>query len=782
MNRSLRLARHRGLLERHWPWLVCAVLGTLALGVVLVALGSGVLAEYSDFLSSTLRGYTPLGVVLGLASVALLAIVTLYSLRRRALQEHLPATLASWLWAHVYLGLFALVTACAHAGFGAFSLQLSTGKLLLASLVLLVGSGLVWRLVYAFVPRIAQQSVGNYSVRASEELAARSLVEIEKQVAGRSASVHELKRRLLDAPLSAGEFQQLSAAIPREEWPVASELSRLVQTHSELMARAHKQQRFTRLLQRWRVLHVPFVLVVLALLPLHVLLAYDVPARLVEPGAIPGVTLGGFEKADACERCHESIVRQWRTSMHARAMTSPLMIAQTNQVVARVFQGNAQDPTAKICVNCHGPLGATLTSSASLPLVAENLGDDTLVNEGVSCAVCHQWRGTSNTGGAGLASFATGLSAGRTYFGPIADPVANAFHRSEQSALFATPEELCRNCHAVQLDKNGDGQFVKGTDLVLQTLFDEWRDYAKAGGASCTACHMPVVAERRAAESASIPFEQDQEAPARTVHDHSFVGVDHPLDVPERDDPQREARAALLRRAATLELLPSSVVLDKEQLGFEVRVTNSGTGHYLPGGFAFVRQMWLEVSVTDAGGALRAASGVLGQHTDDLCDANILGDATNPMNELMVGCNGADPLLVNLQQQLVDRVEAQRDEQGAPVLDERQQVKLKKAEGAQEVVLQYLDGGPVARVRPFDKRPLTPLVPGETRAFAYRFAASAGSLAGGALKVRLLFRAVPPYMVRALARAQPAGETPQLAPLIGNLSVHEMASVTQALP
>jgi hypothetical protein len=57
-----------------------------------------------------------------------------------------------------------------------------------------------------------------------------------------------------------------------------------------------------------------------------------------------------------------------------------------------------------------------------------------------------------------------------------------------------------------------------------------------------------------------------------------------------------------------------------------------------------------------------------------------------------------------------------------------------------------------------------------------------GSLAGGALKVRLLFRAVPPYMVRALAKAQPAGETPQLAPLIGNLAVHEMASVTQALP
>jgi hypothetical protein len=770
-------------LERHWPWLVCAVLGSGASCVLLIALGSGALSAYSDYLSETLRGYTPVGVAFGVLSVALLAVVTFYSLRRRALQEHLPvgrATMASWLWAHVYLGLFALISACAHAGYGAFSLQLSTGKLLLFSLVLLVGSGVVWRLVYAFVPRLAQRSVGNYSVRASDELAQRALVEVEKQVAGRSPALHALKRRLLDAPLSGAELQQLSAALPREEWPVAAEVTRLVGTHRELSARAVKQRRFTHLLQRWRVLHVPLVLVVAALLPLHVVLAYDVPARVVEPGAIPGVTLGGFDTADACERCHESIVKQWRTSMHARAMTSPLMIAQTNQVVAQVFQGNTRDTTAKICVNCHGPLGATLTSSATLPLQAENLGDDRLVNEGVSCAVCHQWRGTSHTGGAGLASFASGLTPGRTYLGPIADPVGNAFHRSERSELFATPEELCRNCHAVQLDKNRDGQYVKGTDLVLQTLFDEWRDYARAGGASCTGCHMPVVAERRAAESALVPFEQDQEAPARTVHDHSFVGVDHPLDVPEAQDPQREARASLLRRAATLELVPNSVTVDKGQLGFEVRVTNSGTGHYLPGGFAFVRQMWLEVSVQSASGAMLGASGVLAQPTDDLCDANILADATNPMNEFVTGCRAVDPQLTNLQQQLVDRVEAQRDEAGAVILDERQQVKLRKAEGGREVVIQYLDGGPVARVRPSDKRPLTPLAPGESRNFAYRFAT--GVTSGGVLKVRLLFRAVPPYMVRALAKAQPKAETPQLAPLIGNVAVHEMAAVSQALP
>ncbi|HMJ15068.1 MAG TPA: hypothetical protein VK524_26825, partial [Polyangiaceae bacterium] len=177
-----------------------------------------------------------------------------------------------------------------------------------------------------------------------------------------------------------------------------------------------------------------------------------------------------------------------------------------------------------------------------------------------------------------------------------------------------------------------------------------------------------------------------------------------------------------------------------------------------------------------------ASSGVLAEHTHDLCDASILNDPSNLMNEFLQGCASADPLLVNLQQQLVDRVEAQLDAQGQALLDERQQVKLKRAETGREVVLQYLDGGPIARVRPFDKQALSPLAPGETRAFAYRFAVNAGTLAGGRLKVRLLFRAVPPYMVRALGKAQAPAETPRLDSLVGNIVIHEMASLEQPLP
>jgi len=224
--------------------------------------------------------------------------------------------------------------------------------------------------------------------------------------------------------------------------------------------------------------------------------------------------------------------------------------------------------------------------------------------------------------------------------------------------------------------------------------------------------------------------------------------------------------------------------VDKAELGFVAKVTNSGVGHYLPGGFAFVRQMWLEVSVEDAAGTLLVSSGRLDGPTDDLCDASIMDDTDNQMRAFVQGCKVSDPLLVNLQQQLVDVVEVERDASGNALLDERNQFKLIRAERGREVALQFLDGGPVARVRPFDRKPMPPLAPREIRGFSYRFAlgiANSANVTGGKLKLRLLFRALPPYFVRALAAAQPPAERPELAPLIGNLHVYEMTSLTHDL-
>ena len=52
------------------------------------------------------------------------------------------------------------------------------------------------------------------------------------------------------------------------------------------------------------------------------------------------------------------------------------------------------------------------------------------------------------------------------------------------------------------------------------------------------------------------------------------------------------------------------------QDGYEVKVINSGAGHYLPTGLTEVRQMWLYVAITDANGKTIFRSGSLDKNGD----------------------------------------------------------------------------------------------------------------------------------------------------------------------
>jgi len=770
------LTRRLRLFERQWPWLSFAVLCALVSVAIVAALDTGVLESYELFPSIT-RGYTFTGVLLGLSSIALCCISFFYSLRKRGLQEQLPfgkSTMTAWLWAHVYFGLLALLCAGLHAGYGLLSLHLSAGKLAFLALFGVVVSGLVWRVIYALVPRLAARDVGNYSAGASTARAESVSVEIEKLTAGGSARFHELKAWALSAKPSDIQIRQAAAGLPPTEQQRFIDVTALSLVREKALERARKQARYAFLLQGLRVAHVPLSLIFLLAIPVHLVFAYDLPARSLPLGAISGSSLGGFESADKCESCHARVVSEWRSSMHAHAMTSPLMVAQSNQVLQRVLaQANYPDPK-RICVNCHGPVGAALTSSTTLPLSSDSsFKESALLNEGISCAVCHQWNGTPETASAGLTRFQDGLQPGHKYFGPFNNPVGNAFHQSEATAVFRKPEQLCRNCHSVEYDKNGDGQLHRGTDLILQTLFEEWEEYRNHGGsADCISCHMPLVNQPRAAEQAAIPFDQDNQAPPRQVRDHSFVGADYPLDDRAAQQALRPAREALLRSAAALSFVPDSLRVSPNSLGFALKVSNIGTGHNLPGGFAFVRQMWLEVSLLDAAGTVLESSGRVSRGADDLCDSSLVDDAQNPLRAGLQGCTKSDPLLVNFQQMLVDNAQPKRDANGAPLLDTRGEALLERAPGAVETAIQTLNAGPTPRIRPFDKKPTPPLAAGESNVFPYAFTLNNPGNPVRTLRVRLMFRASPPYFLRALG----------VGSLADSLELTEMARIQVPVP
>lgn len=779
---SRPLHKRRSLLERQWPWVVSSFGAALLTALLVLAIDLGFLADYAIF-PAVLRGYTATGMAFGVSSLALALLTFLYSLRKRSLQEKMPVgTMAGWLWGHVYLGLLCVVFALAHAGYGTVGLELTLGHGLLVCLLTLIVSGLIWRIVYATVPVKAAGEVGHYSQSASHVRAQNALVEIEKLSAGRSPPLQQMVQWLLQVTASDPEIAHAARAVPPEDQVVIVELVRLSRTRHQMLERERRQAKYRRRLQGLRVLHVPFSLLFLLLLPLHVVTALNVPAKLAPRSGVLGSTLGGFHPSRDCRSCHQRAVDEWRTSMHAHGLVSPIMIAQTNLAHRETLKNTSAPDPQNVCVNCHGPIATALAQSPLLPFTPEGvLADPDLFSEGVTCSVCHQWQGEPKTAGGGLTAFQDGLKPGRTFFGSFGDAVGNAYHESEATPLFQQDSsQLCRNCHSVQYDRNGDGKIERGTDLVLQTLYDEYADYAKAGGSSCVDCHMPRVLGSRAAETALIPFEQDSEAPARQLRSHRFVAVDYPIDSPAARDESRAEREALLRRAATLSIAATSVDFTGSRVSFEVSVQNTGVGHNLPGGFAFVRQMWLEVTLLNAQGQALAASGLVRLPTDDLCDASLL-EAPNELEPFVVGCTTTDRQLVNFQQQLLDKIELLRDASGKTLLDLRQQPRLRAAPGSKEVVVQYLTGGPVSRVRPSTGQPTPPLSVGERRSFPYVFDVPAGSGAQR-LRARLLFRAVPPYFLRALGKTQTPADGPSLTPLVQNLEINEMSRVEAVLP
>jgi len=180
--------------------------------------------------------------------------------------------------------------------------------------------------------------------------------------------------------------------------------------------------------------------------------------------------------------------------------------------------------------------------------------------------------------------------------------------------------------------------------------------------------------------------------------------------------------------------------------------------------------------VTNGSRRVLAQSGVLENAANDLCDASILDDRENPMRPLLVGCRRSDPALVNFQQQLVDRIEIARDASGNAKLGVRGENLLEAARGAKEVVLQFLDSGPVPRVRPATKKPTVPLVPDESASFPYTFT-FAPDETPARLTVRLLMRVAPPYFLRALGSGQPPNEKPRVETLVSALEAMEMNKV-----
>ncbi len=271
-----------------------------------------------------------------------------------------------------------------------------------------------------------------------------------------------------------------------------------------------------------------------------------------------------FGNPESCKPCHPNHFQEWQTSMHAYAFSDPIFFK-----LNEIGQERSNDRLDQFCIKCHSPV-ATIFGEA--PPGFDPAGVSALAKKGVQCDVCHSI--SSFERGRGIQAFHTD----QIKRGPIPDPQANAFHESAFDLAYEK-SKICAPCHDV----------LSPDDVQIEFTATEWDRSPYAGmGLECQGCHMPAYQGRAAVGG-----------PSRTVHRHTFVGVDVPLvDFPGREQATALVRD-LLQNAISLKVTAPSQLKRGEELPASVQIINDKTGHSVPSGAVFERQMWLEVILLD---------------------------------------------------------------------------------------------------------------------------------------------------------------------------------------
>ncbi len=376
------------------------------------------------------------------------------------------------------------------------------------------------------------------------------------------------------------------------------------------------------------------------------------------PGLLPIRHIPEYSNPEMCQTCHPRQFEQWSGSTMAYSAISPAFNALEAMGNAySVSQGRpgfaaGNHGTALFCQSCHNPVDSAL---GNFPTLADSSGHamrdfaSKVGRHGISCDVCHQISAPdTSTGlgrlGDGIANTAYVLSPGSTKFGPLDNVQPNPMHDSfpaidiNGQGGYLRTSEFCGTCHDVRTPT--DAALANPVDPEtgepfqrLENLFTEWKNgpYGPINNqlgvvVSCQDCHMDLGPPKPAgsyAKGKTTVFPRPSQVVKREeVRTHYFTGIDITLvDFPGQDDATRDSdgnligqvqrRKMLMASAAEITMTAPSTISDGDTLPIVVHVTNSGTGHNLPSGFSQERQIWVELIVSDANGAVIYESGTL---------------------------------------------------------------------------------------------------------------------------------------------------------------------------
>ncbi len=317
-----------------------------------------------------------------------------------------------------------------------------------------------------------------------------------------------------------------------------------------------------------------------------------------------------FTDPETCSDCHYEKYEEWTSSMHALAFTDPVYQGELNYAVKK-----AGHDIARQCEGCHSP-AAVVTGEIKGPGIK---GLSPVALGGVSCDVCHSvkghthWQTPSRQPENGSLILSPGKNSEEgpilTKYGPI-DPdeeCGDEFHQCNKSELHLS-SELCAGCHQVYNYK---------THTPLEETYNEWKKSAYAiNNIHCQDCHMVEIDTfKRSADSLVRPSIDE--------YRHFFNGANfllyhlNELAAKKAGDDELAANAnakytmavARLKAAADVEVQP---VYKGDRLSeIKVRVKNVRAGHRLPTSLTNIRQVWLEITASDAKGKEIITSGTV---------------------------------------------------------------------------------------------------------------------------------------------------------------------------
>ncbi len=318
-----------------------------------------------------------------------------------------------------------------------------------------------------------------------------------------------------------------------------------------------------------------------------------------------------------CAGCHPKQYKEWQGSMHSVAFQDPVYLGELNLAVQAVGK-----EITKQCEGCH--TAAAFVQGETEKLDFNNLSE--LAKAGVSCDVCHSikrhthWETPSNEPENGSYVLSPGRNDPnapegfvRTKYGPFPpyEGCGGGFHECVESPLHLK-SEVCAGCHHV---------FHWDKHTPYEHTYAEWKKSMYAlNDIQCQDCHMVDIDTFRRSADHFIK-------PKRSEYHHYFNGANFLLYFLGKVKAEKDGDAELaanyqekyqmaverLQAAAELEIDP---MYNKQGdlYKIRVRVHNRRAGHNLPTSLTAVREMWLEVKITDENGKEMIKSGYLNEN------------------------------------------------------------------------------------------------------------------------------------------------------------------------